>query len=68
MSSYYPPGHPTGNSYGETRFWCTNEKCDAFEEPVTVNTVYERDTNAGYLDPEDADMCESCREEMEELA
>ncbi len=64
MSWYYPPGHPTGDRHSEVELVCSNEKCENLDERVTVTQIYERDTGAAYFDPEDADICEFCGDEM----
>lgn len=67
MSWNYPPGHPTGDRRTEITLVCHNEECENYEEEVSVTEVYERDTGAAYLDPEDADICESCGHEMSDV-
>ena len=62
----YPPGHPTGNEVSEVILMCRNEDCDENGIPREVIHIYERDTGASYIEPEDAANCEVCGEEMDD--
>lgn len=59
----YPPGHPRGNRNSEITMYCPNEKCDEYKSPREVTEVYERETGAAYVEPEDDLYCEVCGEE-----
>lgn len=63
--SSYPPGHPTGDSKSEVRLTCRNEDCPEYGTASYAIEVYERDTGAAYLDPEDADICPDCEQERD---
>ena len=63
-SPYLPPGTPTGWARSEVTIVCRNEDCEEFESPREVTEVYERDTGAAWIEPEDAMSCEACDSEM----
>jgi hypothetical protein len=65
--SNYPPGHPTGSEHQEIQMVCRNEDCPEWGGTVTVTQVYERDTGAAYIEPEDDLFCEVCREELHDV-
>ena len=61
--SSYPPGHPTGTARSEVKLRCVNKDCPEYGATNYAIEIYERDTNAAYLDPEDADICPDCEQE-----
>jgi rRNA maturation endonuclease Nob1 len=61
MNWNLPPGTPTGTQRDHFVVWCKG--C---HEQVEVTQVYERDTNAGWLEPEDG--CPNCGHEWEDDA
>lgn len=65
--SNYPPGHPTGVEHQEIQMVCRNEDCGECGTLVTVNQVYERETGAAYIEPEDDLFCEVCQEELSDV-
>lgn len=60
----YPPGHPRGDQKSEVTLSCPNEDCDEFESPREVTQIYERETGAAYIEPEEDEFCEACGREM----
>ena len=63
--SNYPPGHPTGHSKDEVSLVCRNEECPEEGIPVVAVSVYERETGAAWIEPEDANYCEECGNERD---
>jgi hypothetical protein len=61
----YPPGHPRGNRRSEITVSCTNRECDEYNQPREVTQVYERETGAAYIEPEEDGFCEACGEDMD---
>lgn len=65
--SNYPPGHPTGSEHQEIQMVCRNEDCEESGSLVTVTQVYERETGAAFIEPEDDLFCEVCGEELADV-
>jgi hypothetical protein len=59
-----PPGTPRGRDHREHTLVCSNEDCEEFDSPREVTLVYERDTGAAWIDPEEDEYCEVCGQEM----
>ena len=65
--SNYPPGHPSGIDRQEIQMVCRNEDCEESGGLVTVTQVYERETGAAFIEPEDDLFCEVCGEELADV-
>lgn len=64
---YLPPGTPTGWARSEVSLSCQNEDCEEFESRREVTLVYERDTGARWIEPEEDEFCEACGKEMADV-